>query len=62
MRIDLANFEIEMFRSELTAQSVEYEKEKFAQALALQGGISKCYLCCGVCLMKIIFAQFTFYF
>lgn len=41
MRMDLANFEIEMVRSELTAQSVQYEKEKFAQAVALQGGLGE---------------------
>lgn len=39
MRLDLANFEIQMVRSRLMAQSVTYEKTKFAEALSLQGGI-----------------------
>lgn len=42
MRIDLANFNIQMVRSNLLAQSVEYEKTKFADALALQGGLGIC--------------------
>jgi len=38
MRLDFANFGIQWVRSNIMAQGVEYEKKKFDEALALQGG------------------------
>lgn len=39
MSIDFTNFEIEMLRSKLMNHCVDYEKNKFAEVVALQGGI-----------------------
>ncbi|KAE8746172.1 hypothetical protein FOCC_FOCC007044 [Frankliniella occidentalis] len=39
MRLDLANYNIQLVRSNLMAQSVDYEKEKFEKLLSLQGGL-----------------------
>jgi hypothetical protein len=38
MRLDMANFTINVFRPDIIAHSVDYEKKKFAELLAVQTG------------------------
>jgi hypothetical protein len=38
MKMDMANFAIDVVRPGIIAQSVEYEKEKFAEFLKIQAG------------------------
>ena len=38
MRIDMANFAIQQVRPHIIAQSVEYEKKKFAEYLSTTNG------------------------
>ena len=38
MKLDMANFAIDIFRPDIIANSVEYEKKKFAEYLTVQAG------------------------
>lgn len=38
MKLDMANFTIEMYKPLLIANSIEYEKNKFKEYLAIQPG------------------------
>jgi hypothetical protein len=38
MKLDMANFTIDLIRPDIVAKSVEYEKKKFAEFLKIQTG------------------------
>jgi len=38
MKLDMANFTIDLIRPDIIAKSVEYEKKKFAEFLNIQAG------------------------